>query len=108
MTALREVFAHFGIQFDRGPLVAGSRTVDAARASLSRFDRIVSGVTGGLRALGVTLGAGILARGAVRFMGDMVALGDDLNTASQRVGLSAQALQSWRHAADLGGVSAES
>ena len=91
--ALREVFARFTTSFDARALVAGGAAVNATTAALQRLGGILAG--------------GALFYGVSRFVRSSVELGDELDKSSKTLGISTQALQAWRHAAELSGVNQE-
>jgi hypothetical protein len=107
MTALREVFAHFGVQFDTGPLERGAAATTRATQRLSGLDGLVKRMRGSLSTLGLSLGAGAVAYGISRFVSGTIAIGDELENTAIRMGLSTKELQRWRHAAEMSNVSAE-
>lgn len=93
MSALREVIAKFGIQVDDAPL--------------QKLNGGIEDAVGMLKKMAGALGAG-LALGALKnFAMGLAEEADELNKQSRTLGLSVQALQEWRYAADLSGVSAE-
>lgn len=92
MPALREVFARFGIEFDRGPLQQG--------------DQAVASMTDRLRQLGAVVAGAAVVQGTRAFVHEMAAIGDELDKTSKVIGIASADLQSWRHAANLSGVSA--
>lgn len=91
-SALREIFARFGIEFDSGPLASG--------------DEAVGGVTSRLQGLAQVLGSAAIVVGIRSFVNEMTQLGDELGDTSARLGISAQELQEWRHVAGLSGAEA--
>lgn len=94
MSALEEIFARFKTEFDD--------------SELQRGDEATSALTGSLRKLGGLLAGGVLAAGARRFVNASADIGDELDKSSRVIGIDTQALQSWRHAANLSGVSSGS
>jgi len=107
MAALREVFAEFGIDFDRRRALArGNRRVNRMRDGLRRLGSVVSGVRAQLLLFSGAIGGALAVRGISRFIGNVVELGDDLDKVSQQVGMSTRDLQAWRHTAELSGVDA--
>lgn len=91
-SALREVFARFGVQFDNAPLDAGAASTE--------------NVTERLRSLGGVLAGGALVLGVRSFVSDIAAVGDELDKTALSLGLSTDALQQWRAAAGHLGVGA--
>lgn len=99
--ALREVLADLVVR------VRGA-------AQLQQVNRGVTGAVGSLRAAGRALGpigAAISSALAIRevatFVREIVALGDELGEAAQRVGMNAEALSRWRYVAERSGIAAE-
>ena len=92
MAALREIFARFGVEFDGQPLRRGEGQV----ASLT--DR--------LRQLGAVVAGAAIVQGTRAFVTEMASVGDELDKTARVIGIASQDLQSWRHAANLSGVSA--
>ncbi len=93
MTALRELFATFSVNFDSSALTKGAAAVD--------------GVAGKLRSLGAALAGSAILGGIIALTHHTIEVGDELNTAAERIGLGTQALQQWRYVADLADVSNE-
>ena len=91
-SALREVFARFGVDFENQALDAGAQSVD--------------GMAGKLRELGGILAGGALVLGLRSFVMDIAAVGDEIDKTSLALGLSTDALQQWRAAAGHLGVGA--
>lgn len=91
--ALQEVFARFGVQFDQGPLVQGQTATND--------------MTTALRTLGNVVAGSALVYGIRSFASEMVALGDDLETQAQLIGISTRELQEWHHVAALADVGAQ-
>jgi len=92
--ALREIIARFGFQFDQG--------------GLKKAQGGIAGVVGSLQTLGVTIGAGIVARGIKNFVTGMVDAGDSLGKTATQLGLSSKELQAWQTAASFAGVETQS
>ena len=91
MAALREIFAAFGVEFDR-------------ERRLERGDRQVRRATVNIRAL-VQAAAGAFAlRGFSRFIRATIDMGDELDKTSQQVGLTVDQLERLRYVGNLGGV----
>lgn len=105
--ALREVFARFITRFEGGALARGQAQVGGLTSSLE-------GAIGKLASLGTAFAALAIVQqvrawiGAVaEFVAGIVEVGDELADASARLGISTDALQAWRHAANQSGVGAE-
>jgi hypothetical protein len=92
-SALREVFARFGIEANTAPLQNLNRSVDGGIQSLQR--------------LGQVLTSGLIAGGVARFVNTWAEAAADLDDTSQQLGISTTALQEWTYAARLAGVRAE-
>jgi len=92
--ALREIIARFGFQVDP--------------KGLRKAQTGIAGVVGSLQTLGVTIGAGIVARGIKDFVTGMVDAGDALGKTATQLGLSGKELQAWQTAANFAGVQTES
>lgn len=88
--ALREIIARFGFQVDQ--------------AGLKKAQSGIAGVVGGLKTLGLTIGAGIVARGIKNFVTDIVDAGDALGKTATQLGLTGKELQAWQTAANFAGV----
>lgn len=107
MSAVRELFAIFDVQFNNSALRAGNREVDRAAGRLRQTEGIATTVTKAFGALGVALGAGAVVRGLTRFVAGSIQIGDELENTALRLGMSTRALQEWQHVAELSNVSAE-
>lgn len=92
MSAFREIFARFGIDFDSEPLEEG--------------DSAVSGLVSRLQDLGQVIAGAAVVQGIRSFAAEMTDLGDELGDTSARLGISARELQEWRHVATLSGADA--
>jgi hypothetical protein len=92
-TALKEVFARFGVEFDRGPLVTGNAAVDA--------------MVGNLQALGSVVAGAALVTGVANFVDEVRQAGTEIDRTSRALGLNARELQVWRGVAAQAGVTAE-
>lgn len=91
MTALREVFASFGIDFDReGALARGNAQVDSTITSL--------------RGMAQTVAGAFAFQQAREFVRTTVAMGDALDDTSAMLGISSRELQEWQHVARLSGA----
>ncbi len=105
MTALREIFAEFGIQFDRRrALERGNRSVNRVRDGLQRLGPVVSGIRGQLVMFAAAIGGAAIVGGLSRFIRGIITLGDSFDKTAQQIGLSTRELQAWSHAAELSGV----
>lgn len=93
MSALREVLAVFGIQFDSTELKKGN-------------EEVLAGIEG-IKKYGAALGAGLGLYAAKEFLSGLIEQADALTDQSDALGLSAQEIQEWSYAADLGGSSAD-
>jgi TP901 family phage tail tape measure protein len=92
--ALREVLASFGIDFDK-------------EGNLEKGDKQVDDLTDKLLGLGKTIAAAFAVDAIVSFGHELLQEADALAKQSQALGISAQELQGWQHAAALSGSSAE-
>lgn len=92
MTVLREVLARFGIDVDS--------------SGLDGLDAGIGGVVGKLKGLGQALAGGFAVNAVKNFVMQMTNLGDEIQTSADRLGISARALQEWRHAAKLSDLEA--
>lgn len=92
-SALREVFARFGVSFDAGPLTAGNTAVNSLETALRGLGSVVQGAA--------------VVRGIQFLTSDVAAMGTELRNAAATTGLSTDSLQAWRAAAESAGVSAE-
>lgn len=119
MPALREIFADFGIQFDRSrALKRGERQVDRTTASLNRMDKrtkkvsqsarvmdsAIGSVTNAVKGLGAALGIAAIAQGFRTIIEGTITSTREIERWSARLGMSEEALFSWsRVAARFGG-----
>lgn len=92
-TALKEVFARFGVDFDRGPLVTGNAAVDA--------------MVGNLRELGNVVAGAAIVTGIANFVDGVRTAGTEVDRTSRALGLSRRELQEWRMLAGRAGIAAE-
>jgi hypothetical protein len=92
-SALREVFARFGVDFNTQGLDQGNAGVTA--------------LTGRLQSLGEALTGGAIVLGARAFVQQMADMGGEIDDTRQVLGLTVQGLQEWRYAAERAGVSSE-
>lgn len=92
--ALREILASFGIEFDKdGALAKGDKQVDSLTDKLAGFGKTVAGA--------------FAVHEIVAFGREILEQADVLAKQSQALGVSAEELQGWEHAAQLSGSSAE-
>lgn len=92
MSALREILAVFGVEFDTKQLDKGGTTID--------------GMVGKLKSFGQAVAGAFVVKEIVDFTREVAAEADQLAKTSAALGLNAQSLQEWRHAAGLSGVDA--
>lgn len=90
---IRELFARFGLKFE-------GRGAD-------KFRKSVDGQIEGLRKLGGALAAVAGASALGAFVKNQIAAADAIDKASAKLGVSTDALQEYRHAAELTGVGAQ-
>lgn len=76
-------------------------------APLQAGNAQVTGLTERLQTLGNVIAGAAIVHGIRNFVGGIAAVGDELDKQSQALGLSTDALQSWRAAAGHAGVSAQ-
>lgn len=93
MPALREIFASFGIEFDRN-------------RELQRGAQRVNDMTRRVRGLVVAASGAFAIRGFARFIRATIDMGDELDKTSQQVGLTVDQLERLRYVAQLSGVDA--
>jgi len=119
MPALREVFAEFGIRFDRDrALQKGEKATEKATRGLGKLDkqsakvstsqrvmgRAVEEVSGIFRGFAAALGAAALVQGFRTMISDTIESTTTIARWADRLGMSEQALYSWsRVAARFGG-----
>lgn len=92
-SALREIIASFGVDFDTKSLARGDSAITGMIGKLKTFGTAAAGAFAVKEVLGFTFG---LAEQAV-----------ELKHHAEALGISAQSLQQWDFAASLSGVSAE-
>lgn len=90
--ALREVFAHFGVEVDTAPL--------------DKADGAVEGLIGQLRKLAGVVAGGALVQGLRNFVESTTDAFDNLGDTAAKLQISTDALQEWRFAAKLNGMEA--
>lgn len=90
MSALREIFARFGVKFDTDELRAGDDAISATTDSLGR--------------LGQALTSGLAALGIASFVEHTVQMGTELDRTSRILGVSSDAIQAWGVAAQRVGL----
>lgn len=93
MSALRELFAKFDVDFDSSSVHKGAAAVD--------------GLWGKLQGLGSALAGGAIIGGLTALTHSVIREGDALSTTADRLGIATQALQQWTYVADLADVSQE-
>lgn len=93
MTALREVFARFGVKFDSSELKEG--------------DKATKGMTDRLKELGGALASGLAVQGIRAFAAQSAEIGDELARTGRAMGIATDDLQAYRHAAQQAGVGAD-
>jgi hypothetical protein len=93
MSALREIFARFGVDF--------------ATDGLEKGNSAVGSLTGRLQELGNVLMGGAAVVALRSFVQDIAHTGDELHNASIALGLNTDRLQEWRAAAGQAGVASE-
>ena len=92
MSALREVLARFGVEFDDKELKAGDKAID--------------GVVSKLADLGKVLAGGLIVKGIADFVTGLADQADQLSDQAAALGVSTSELQEWQYAAKLSGVEA--
>lgn len=92
-TALREIIARFGIQFDDTALKKGDKAVDGLADKLANMGKLLAG--------------GIVLNGIKNMIFGLAEQADVLAKQSAALGISTDELQQWQHAAALSGASAE-
>lgn len=93
MTALRELFAKFDVQFDTGGLVAGAAAVEGVVGKLKKFAGVLAG--------------GIIVHALTGFVEGVIDAGHELIVTSEQLGISAEALKTWQAIGKLAGVETE-
>lgn len=94
MTALRQVIASFGIEFDK-------------EGNLDKGDKKIDGMTEQLLGMGKALLGAFAIKEVVAWGKEVLADADALAKHANALGVSAGQLQGWEHAASLSGSSAE-
>lgn len=90
---LREVLARFGISADT--------------SQLDKADKKVSSTARSLRGLVAAAGGAATLYAFGRFMTSTIAIGDELATSAERIGMTTRDLQAFRHAATMADVPVE-
>ena len=91
MPALREIFASFGIEFDRAnELGRGAQRTESLGRRLRQF--------------GALVGGGLIVNGIRRMVGDTIRMADTLEETAQQVGMTTREFQAYAHAAGMAGV----
>ena len=93
MSALREIFARFGVKFDAKELRAGDDAISDTTESLGR--------------LGQALTSGLAALGVASFVQSSIHMGSELARTSRILGVSTDAIQAWGMAAQRVGLELE-
>lgn len=93
MSILREVIASFGVKVDAH--------------DLEKLEHGIEHVTENLKELGEALLIGLGVEKLVEFVKESAEAAEQLHVASERLGISAQGLLQWQHAAKLNGLAAE-
>ena len=93
MSALREILAVFGVEFNSGPLVQGNAAVDGMIGKLEGLGKAVAGAFG-LHEIKAWYDS--LTEGAIK-----------LQTQAETIGMSAEQLQLWQYAAERSHISAD-
>jgi hypothetical protein len=93
-SAAREIFARFGVEFDR-------------EGNLQRGEQGVDGLADRLRGLGDVIAGGAVVLGIRAFVEEVTEASIALDNNARALGLSTDALQAWRAAAGAVGVTAE-
>jgi phage-related protein len=93
VSALRELAAVFGIQFDDQPLIDGQAAIE--------------GTKGALKALGAAIAGSAIVMGIRDLVQEVTELGSNLNDASDRLGIAAHDLQALQYAFGQAGVRGE-
>ena len=107
-TALREIFARFVVDFDKkGSLRKGETAVRRTTAGMNRSVAVADKLSRSFRNLGIAIGGAAILGAVNRFIGTTIRMGDELDKVSQQVGLTAQELQAYTHAANLAGVDSQ-
>lgn len=94
--ALREVLAQFSVAVD------GLGQIEKAEKSVNKF----AGRLAGLNNLGAGVGLTLAAGAAFSFVDGLIKTGAEINTFSQRLGVSSDELQQWRYMAEHTGAKA--
>jgi hypothetical protein len=93
VTALREVFARFGVKFDS--------------TELNKGDKATKGVVERLRELGGVLAGGAVVQGLRTFVSQSAEIGDEIARTARVMGLGTEELQRYRLAAQQAGVGSD-
>jgi len=97
--ALRELFAHFKVLFDRKPLKQGNAEIDKTRDKLKKTDDIADRLAGSLRGLGAALVAGFGVDAMIGFAQSTLESTNELMRWSSRLNMSVTELRGWTGAA---------
>lgn len=90
---LRELLARFGIEVDTSGVKKGEKATDSFAE--------------GLMGLGQAFAGAALVGGLAHFTQGLIDMGSELDDQANRLGMNAEDLQFWRHAAGQAGASAE-
>lgn len=93
MSALREIAAHFGIEFDTEKLEKGGSLLDSVGEKVKGF--------------ATTLGAGFALKEIFEFTHGLTEQADKLAKQADAMGLSMKQLQEWNYVAMMAGVSSD-
>jgi hypothetical protein len=90
--ALRDIFAHFGVDFDDKALKAGNSAITSA--------------VEGLKGLAIATGGALMLGAIKNFVSDLTGEIAELDDQSRALGVSTQGLQEWQYAAKMSGAEA--
>lgn len=99
-TALREIFASFGVQVDDAPLDRAHDKLERTKSAAEKFGAAIEGIA-------VAFTASAVAQGVASFAARISATASSIVETSYQLGVSADALQRWRYAATSSGTTAE-
>ena len=91
--ALREIVAHFGVDFETKELAKG--------------DNLISGMVGKLKGFAVGLAGAFAVDKVVDFTNSLLHQADAIGDTSEQIGVSTRQLQEWGYIAKLNGAEAE-
>lgn len=114
MTALREIFAKFGIEFEKKPLEEGAKATETFEQKLNRLNKeqeATQKATKGTESVFVSLAKGFLSSGLIAGLALFVqnTIQSTLAQADQarQLGTTTQAMLEWQHVAAATGVPVE-